>query len=336
MGFRITLDHEMKPGIYDTISNHDYHAGPGISKSGLDLVSVSPLHLIAKKSEPQGVPSHALYFGTAFHSLILEPEDFAKSFVLALEIPPTALDKADDMKAKCKELGLPVSGTKSELTVRLKTADPTIVFAAELEANFAAANVGKTILNQKDWDALHSMRAAVRAHPMASKILALPGKSEQSIYWNDPETGELCRCRTDRWAHAAGIIADLKTCEDASPDGFAKSIAGWRYHVQDAYYTDGIAHAIEQAGIEDIPAPTRFLFIAVQKDARVVDGKAFGVGVYSLDADGKTLGRVQYRENLDFYASCKKSGEWPCYGDKVTLIPLPGWYLNRNIEKLST
>lgn len=42
----------MKPGIYFDISNEDYHAGDGVSKSQLDMVALSPALLQWQKSAP--------------------------------------------------------------------------------------------------------------------------------------------------------------------------------------------------------------------------------------------------------------------------------------------
>jgi hypothetical protein len=65
-------------GFYVNVPNADYHASPGISKSGLDLVSKSPAHY--KFSEPFKT-TPALKLGTAIHSAILEPELFATEYM---------------------------------------------------------------------------------------------------------------------------------------------------------------------------------------------------------------------------------------------------------------
>lgn len=63
----------IKPGIYPDISNEDYHAGPGVSKSGLwTIYNQTPAHYrFAEREETQ-----AFDFGTAAHTAILEPETF--------------------------------------------------------------------------------------------------------------------------------------------------------------------------------------------------------------------------------------------------------------------
>jgi len=137
----------------------------------------------------------------------------------------------------------------------------------------------------------------------------------------DPQTGVLCRCRPDYWRHD-GIIVDLKTARDASRDGFSKSIDGWRYDVQAAYYIDGIARARAAGGI-DMPAPRAFVFIAAEKAA------PYGVAVYNIDAQSIAIGRREYREDLDIYAECSATGEWPGYGDKIQSISLPEWRLRQ-------
>jgi SAP domain len=94
----------------------------------------------AVPSEPPGCIPQApgVYFGLptaeyrALHKLVLEGEEaFARAFA---EEPqpsgyPGCLVTLEDLKAKCRELGEPVSGTKAELAKRIKAKDPkTIVF----------------------------------------------------------------------------------------------------------------------------------------------------------------------------------------------------------------
>lgn len=75
-----------EPGIYNDISNADYHGGPGISKSGLDLIAKSPAHLhwAQTAANDNRAPTAAQRIGTAAHALILEPEVFAREYVLQL------------------------------------------------------------------------------------------------------------------------------------------------------------------------------------------------------------------------------------------------------------
>ena len=69
----------MKPGIYtaDQLSNSEYHAGPGISCTGLKKIAVSPAHF--KNGDFKQTAAMAM--GSATHSAILEPESFAKQYV---------------------------------------------------------------------------------------------------------------------------------------------------------------------------------------------------------------------------------------------------------------
>lgn len=63
----------MEPGIYPGIENDAYHAGPGISKSGLwTIYKQSPAHY--RFAEREEKPAFDL--GTACHFAILEPEKF--------------------------------------------------------------------------------------------------------------------------------------------------------------------------------------------------------------------------------------------------------------------
>lgn len=385
----------MQPGFYSTLSNADYHGGPGESKSLLDLVRRSPAHYRARKlSANDNEATEAQKTGTAFHALLLEPQEFVKTYCLALRPQDVdtkgapLVESREQLVAMVEDLNktrlpkLSSSGTKEELVARILEAESgetvarktpeelqamkgtelkdyishlnasrpgllsttgtmpqlaqlladagrPVVLWSDVKAQWLQNNPGRQVLELEEWDQLHQMRDAVMAHPAARALLTgAPGVAEHSVYWRDPATGLLCRCRPDFW-RADGIVVDLKTTTDASPEGFARSIAGWRYHVQAPFYLDGIACAQDQAR-GSLPAyaqarPKAFVFLAVEKGARVVDGVALGVGVYVLDEESMAIGRQEYAEDLATIAQCQKSGKWPGYSERIEPISLPRW-----------
>lgn len=319
----------MKPGIYSDISNADYHGGEGVSNSMLNLLrDKSPMHLKALReaSNDNREPTAAQRTGTAFHMLVLEPHLFEEQYVLPLVLPDDALSTNDDLKAALKEAGEKVSGTKSELIERLKAVRPDVKIADELKLQYAAANAGRTIISLEERDQLHRMRDAVMAHPAARALLTgAKYVTEHSVYARDPETGELRRVRPDLWRFD-GIVGDLKTTDDASPEGFARSIAKWGYDVQHPYYLDTLNLALQQSKLNS-KAPTSakaFVFLVVEKQA------PHAVAVYVLDDAAVALGRAKYRASLDTYHECRRTGVWPGYGNNVQTISLPAWHMNQN------
>lgn len=390
----------METGVYDGISNAEYHGGPGASKSFLDLVHRSPMHAkYAREHANDNEPTAAQALGTAFHTLLLEPDVFAKEYCLALrqqDVPDAIADRDTlvAMVAKLNETRLPklsASGSKAELIARIdgacaehscaelpcpepfdseaaKLADLKAVIATmnehrpgllsdrgtmaelaeilrangreitlwqDVKTQWLENNGHRKVLEQDTWDQLHAMRDAVMAHQAAGALLTgAPGKAEQSVYWIDAETGLLCRCRPDFWRQD-GIVVDVKTCEDASPEGFAKAVANWRYHVQHPFYTDGINAMREQLLAKetppaDIPAPVRaFVFLAVEKKP------PYAVGVYVLEHEAVELGHLEYRRDLATLKQCIDSDTWPGYGDAIQPLQLPRWAFNNFPELLT-
>lgn len=369
----------MKPGVYEGIPNAEYHCGPGISKSGLDLVHRSPLHYHAVVTAANDrTPTAAQELGTAAHALILEPDVFTDTYCLALRLSdvPDAIEdrevlvgmvaklnegrlpklatsgskaelierigiayaenkridialevlqgmKGAELKAELERLNesrpglLPVSGSRHELANLLRANGVEVTLWSDVWEEWQQNNPGRIVLSPEGWEQLHGMASAVHNHPAAGALLtSVPGAAEKSVYWIDPTTGVLCRCRPDWWRDD-NLIVDLKTTEDASPEGFAKSIANWRYDVQAAYYLDGIQQATGKR-------PKAFVFIAVEKKP------PFAVGVYVLDGETLEIGRAQYQQDLRAFSECERSGEWPGYGDKIQTINMPGWHANKN------
>lgn len=249
--------------------------------------------------------------------------------------------KIGDLKRTIAELNehrpglLSTRGTMKELAQILADHGQPVELWSDLVAMNAATNDGKEIITADEYGQLQGMRDAVMAHPAAHSLLTgAPGRAEISAYWNDPITGVLCRCRPDFW-RADGILVDLKTTDDASPEAFAKSIANWRYHVQHPFYLDGCRQAIEQGGggLELIVDPEKgegfaampehFVFIVVEKKA------PHAVAVYTLDQESVELGARLYRQDLDTFAQCQAADSWPAFGDAIQPIGVPDWLLRR-------
>ena len=161
-------------------------------------------------------------------------------------------------------------------------------------------------VTQAQWDQALSMCDAVRNHPEAAWLLS-DGKAEQSVWWDDEQFDMRCKCRPDWWN--GDIVIDLKTTKDASPRGFAKSVANFRYHVQQMHYLRGTNAA-------------RFIFIAVEKEY------PFAVGVYELDNDACGVGEELRQRDRQRIKTCKKRDEWPGYSNDISSLSLPPYATN--------
>lgn len=264
----------MKPGIYDNIGNEDYHAlikKNVISKTGLDKIRKSPAHFKEWTKNPPE-PTPAMVIGQRCHTAILESHDFLRNLVLQPEINKRTKAGKEEWEA------------------------------------FQKANEGKIIVKKDEFDQIQGIVNAVYSHPIASEILR-DGKAEQSIIWEDEETGIACRCRPD-YLRNDDVFVDVKTTVDASFREFQRSVAKFRYHVQSAFYMDGINQH------RDVK---NFILIAVEKTP------PFGIGIYHLDLGTVEEGRKQYREDLTTYAECLKTNKWPGYAAEIQTMGLPAW-----------
>ncbi len=265
----------IKPGYYRDLSNAQYHSGPGVSKSQLDLLHKSPALLQWSKAAPEDEEKKAaLNIGDAVHALILEPHRFREEYVVA-----PAVDK------------------------RTKAGKEKW---AEVEAGL---NEGQVILTAEEGRKIELIYGSVMAHPHARWIVEAAGDAEASIYWNDPETGLLCRCRPDKLITEHGWIVDVKTTADMSK--FARSVYDFRYHVQDQFYSEGYK---QHFGEE----PAGFLFLVVSTS---IECGKYPVRLFCLDAEAKARGRATMREDLATLAECERTGEFP----GIETLSLPRW-----------
>lgn len=194
----------MKPGVYFSLSNEEYHRGEGISKSQLDDVAISMAVYQWRKNAPEDdEKKEPLTMGTALHCALLEPDQFENRFVCKPDFNRRTNAGKEDEKA----------------------------FVSEMNA------LGKTVLSSESWRKLFLMRDSTFAHPSARWLLEKDGHCESSMYWTDKQTNVLCRIRPDKFLSSVPVIVDVKKVADMSR--FPRHISEFRYHVQDAFYREG-------------------------------------------------------------------------------------------------
>lgn len=261
-------------------TNEAYHQGEGTSKSHLDCIAgKSLLHYWSRYINPDrepNTPTPAMVLGSAVHSAVLEPDLFPNEYVAN----PGIERRSNAGKAE---------------------------YAA-----FEAENAGKIILSDEDFQTCLAIRDAVHHHPVASGLLR-DGKAEQSFYAVDPETGELVKCRIDFLPNSGSMTVDLKTTEDASPDGFGKSAANFRYPVQTAWYNDVLDASVGEH-------PEHWVFLAVEKNP------PYAIGIYFTDPLDVARARVAARRDFLRIVAAKQSGQWPDYGAAALPLSLPAWW----------
>lgn len=173
---------------------------------------------------------------------------------------------------------------------------------------------GKVPLRPADYAAAQAMVAAVKAHPIAGRLLT-GGAPERTLIWRDLTTGVLCRAKAD-YLRPDGIV-DLKTAESAAPDDLSKAAHNHGYAIQAPFYLRGFRALDIDRAIG--PAPF-FVHIAVEK------APPYLVHVNQLTERAMAYGDRKVGEALEIYRDCTASGIWPGYPtDEITDIDLPGW-----------
>lgn len=261
-------------GVYHDVPAARYHASSGISKSALDQLARSPAHYQAwLREKPEQTP--AMRIGTLAHLATFQPDLFASSVAMA----PIVDRRTKDGKA--------------------------------IWAQFQSENEGRELVTVDEREMLIALSGAVRKHPLVGKLLN-KGDAEVSVFSMDTPTGLVTKCRFDWINQDEGVFLDLKTTEDASPSGFARSIGNFRYHIQDAHYSQlGRDHGMD----------FKFIFVAVEKHP------PYAVAVYVLDEGTKIQADAIRRQQLETFASCMTFQSWPAYSTEIQTLSLKQWQL---------
>jgi len=268
-------------GLHRGISADDYFAWDAVNASLLKPFTKSAAHVRQAMIEPR-VETDAQALGQATHTAILEPSDYEARFITA-----------------------PFENRR-----RLKRDE------AEWQA-FDEAARGKTVLRPSEDAMVTALSVSARdhhRHPLAASLLATPGLTEASALWIDPATELRCKGRMDKIVPRGKrtLVVDVKTTVDASPRAFSRDIAKFGYHIQAAYYIDGLYRLH--------PALRSFVFIVIEKSP------PYCVAVYEIDDATLTLGRNLYQQYLSRFKACLDADNWPGYPNARLSVPSWAFY----------
>ncbi len=285
-----------EPGIWRKVGMDAYHGdlcvGPSISSSGLRTIEArSPLHYWATSymnpDRPPEESTPAFDFGRAVHTLLLSEDGFRDDFVVRPETYPDA--KTGEFK--------PWNGNAT-------------VCREWLAARKAE---GKTVLLPGQVEDIRRM--AERLSKDQTAIDLLRGRVERSIITKD-KTGAWVKSRPDS-IPADTIIADLKTCSDASQQKITRSIVDYGYLQQMALAITSLEEVVGRQVNEAV-----LLFVETSYP--------YAYNIKPLDNGDVYLAMRQNRRALDTFAECLKSGDWPTYADSTFTWSAPKWWSDRH------
>lgn len=163
--------------------------------------------------------------------------------------------------------------------------------------------------------AADAIRASLPAHGLnleGSKQLAITWESRASN--GNPVT---CRAKLDLFDESAGLIWDLKTVDEIDPDGLARTIKRFGYHMQGAAYREGIGEVFP-----DLCGRVDFCNFFAERSEPYDTVRVNHSGAL------RSLGELLWRRAVDTWEECLRTGEWPSYTSAITADATP-WEIEK-------
>ena len=275
-----------QPGPWD-IDNAGYHADcECVSHSSLEVFRESPARFRARyvtRTIPRDEPTPQMRIGSALHCKLLTPDRWDAEIAVG---PPEGCEGRSKAAIEGKRVWLDL--------VR-----------------------HKTVISPDEESLVNEMALAALQCEAAGEFLRNTKEAftEQAYRWTDPGSGIRIKFKPDRF-WTAGVMLDVKTAADPSPDGFRKAVANYAYYRQSALYLAGAAKLFD--------LNCQHIFIVIGKEP------PHDVGVYDLDLDALELGRKENRQTLGELAEALETGVFQASWQRdVTTLSLPKWCFYR-------
>ncbi|MFN7185462.1 MAG: PD-(D/E)XK nuclease-like domain-containing protein [Alphaproteobacteria bacterium] len=276
-----------------SISMDVYHGqpcnGPSISSTGLRKIYLeSPADFWARSDlndDRFDSEQHDHFvFGRAAHALLLGDEDFNAQFAV---VPASAPPKPTSAQIKARLAGR-VSDAAQE---RFGFWD-----------DFSEMNEGKSLLQEEDLHSIMYIKRALEAHPIVPVLLE--GQAEQSLIWQDQDTGVWLKSRLDMLS-STGDLADLKTTSQKRLDLLLRDVRQHGYDMQLGLATMALEEVLGVPFTPEAYEARAAILLFVYKEP------PFHVIPIQIDYDALYWARLKVRKAIDTFAECIKSGVWP-------------------------
>jgi hypothetical protein len=179
-----------------------------IDKSGLDKIDSSPLdywYAYLRDNHEPYFPSKETTFDIAFRCAVLEPEEFAKTYV---KIP--------------------------KLNLR------TNLGKAELERITESTSVaGHIIITEDDYNDVMAMKSELEKHPLFKDIFS-KGYPNKQLDFEEENSGVLVNFKPHWISASEPLIVSLSSTKDATTDNVAKDMWLLKQHKKSALQIDGM------------------------------------------------------------------------------------------------
>ena len=286
----------IEEGVHRDILPGRYHAIRwAASASQLrELHGKTPAHLFHKLQHPKA-PTWEMVLGTLVHHRILEP---AKPFPAISVVPETYIVPAD-YKGGLRD---PKPGDVEPWNWRRK-------YCKQWQQ--IQEDAGFIVVERSDLDEIERASERVLANREARELLE-GADTEVTLLWHhEHATGPFpCKARLDLVPRGPDM-GDLKTCTDASPEGFQRHAWDMGYHLQGGFYMD----AWDLLGDRMF---TGFKFIAYERTVGLVK-------VHRMTNALLQAGREAYLSALDTYIRCVRANQWPGYTEEAVEFDIPRW-----------
>ena len=184
-----------------------------------------------------------------------------------------------------------------------------------------ADSKGKILLPRKEYQVAEQMTQAAMFTPHVAEIINdTHAIKEASYFATDSVWGRQTdlKCRPDGLLPNKNLMFDIKTCQDASPNGFAKAVRDYSYDIQASFYK----HCMELEGF----TIDRFLFICIEKQ------NPFIVQAHELSNEYLNHSKKRMMDTLKIIKEADMTGDYSTGWPEVNTIALPSWMVKTDFE----